>query len=115
MLKLFAIQYFSLNFETMNIEGFFQWALFVALVFVLVSVMAYTNTRLLKSSYRYWWVIQTLIYPYTRILYKKRLRYLSVKELDDLTDKLVSYPDTWFVRELLVLVINQRLKLEDYV
>ena len=115
MLKIFAIQYFSLNFETMNIEGFFQWALFVAFVFALSSVLAYTHTRLLKSSYRYWWGIQTLIYPYTRILYKKRLQYLSVKELDDLTDKLVNYPDTWFVRELLVLVINQRLKLKDYV
>lgn len=87
----------------------------ICAILATVAVMLALHERWVKSVYWYWWLSHTIGYPFTWLYYKRKLKYLSVKELDALTDKLVKFPDTWFIRELIVLVVSHRIKLEDYV
>lgn len=89
-------------------------ALIVTAIFVFGAIVE-LHRRAIKRVYWYWWLSQTIGYPFMWLYYKRKLKYLSVKELDALTDNLVTFPDTWFIRKLLVLVVSQRIKLEDYV
>ena len=84
--------------------------LYILLFFLVVIV----HRRLKKKIYPYRWIYYSISYPILRIVYKNRLQYLSITQLDKLVDKLLLQPDSWFIRRLMILTVKYQLRLNPH-
>ncbi len=75
----------------------------VVIVFILAGLIVNIHRFLRRKFYPYKWLVESICYPYTRWFYKRQMRYLSIKDIDKLMDKLVQEPDSWYIRRLIEL------------
>jgi hypothetical protein len=80
----------------------------IFLFFLIVIIHRYLK----KSWYTYRWLYYSITYPFLKIVYKNRLQYLSITQLEIVIDKLILQPDSWFIRKLIALSYTYLLRLK---
>ena len=83
----------------------------IIIFYFAIGVVFAGNRLLFRNWYPWRWVLQSIRYPLTRLHYKRNLKYLSLLELEVTLDALVKERDSWYIRKLMILVTECKLKL----